>query len=95
MDDKELINEWNANLDKLQALDEDSRKHFARLVLVLAACYRKDDPHKAAVVVATGDSMLTFCVGANSAEMSEMLAHAGELVTAVMMDGAPSKEMFN
>lgn len=86
---------WSATLAALNTKDETLRTHFAKLIMALAQCYNDEDPHKAVLILDTGDTLLTYCMGADELEMSEMLKHATEASAAMLMQGAPSKEMFN
>jgi hypothetical protein len=86
---------WEATIDQLSQRDEGLRKHFAQLILMLAKCYDPDSPHKAVVLVDTGDALMTFCAGADDMELAHMVGHANELAQAVLLQDAPPKEMFN
>jgi hypothetical protein len=61
----------------------------------LAKCYDMDAPHKAVVLVDTGEALLTFCAGADEMDMTEMLGQAHEMAQALVLRNAPPKEMFN
>jgi hypothetical protein len=86
---------WEDTIANLRKRDEGVRDHFAQLILMLAKCYDLDTPHKAVVIVDTGDSLLTFCAGADEMDMAEMVGHAYEMTQALTMRNAPPKEMFN
>jgi hypothetical protein len=61
----------------------------------LAKCYDDTLPCKAVVLVDTGESMMTFSVGADELEMTDMVSHAYDMTQALTMRDAPPKEMFN
>jgi len=71
------------------------RDHFGRLILMLAKCYNENSPHKAVIIVDTGEAMLTFCAGADEMEWAEMVGHANDMAQAMLLRDAPPKEMFN
>jgi hypothetical protein len=54
-----------------------------------------DAPHKAVVLVDTGEALLTFCAGADEMDMAEMIGQANEMAQAILLRDAPPKEMFN
>jgi len=93
--DKLTQETWDATLEALSKSDSGLRDHFGRLILMLAKCYDPDAPHKAAVLLDTGESLLTFCVGADDMELADMVGHANELAQAMVLRDAPPKEMFN
>jgi hypothetical protein len=93
--DKLTQDSWDNTLDHLSKRDEGVRDHFAQLIMALAKCYTVDAPHKAVVLVDTGDSLTTFAVGADALEMTDMISHAYEMTQALIMRDAPPKEMFN
>ena len=86
---------WETTIAHLSKRDEGVRDHFAQLILTLAKCYDLDAPHKAVVLVDTGDALLTFCAGADEMDMAEMVSQANEMSQAILMRDAPPKEMFN
>jgi hypothetical protein len=86
---------WEDTIANLRKRDEGVRDHFAQLILTLAKCYNLDEPHKAVVLVDTGDSLLTFCAGADEMDMAEMVGQANEMAQAIVLRNAPPKEMFN
>jgi enoyl-CoA hydratase/carnithine racemase len=47
------------------------------------------------VVIDTGESLLTFCAGADEMELAEMIGQANEMAQAMVLRNAPPKEMFN
>ena len=93
--DKLTQEEWDDTVAALSNSDTALRDHFGRLILMLAKCYNPDLPNKAVVLLDTGESMLTFCVGADDMELADMVGHANELAQAMVLRGAPPKEMFN
>jgi hypothetical protein len=86
---------WERMVADIQKVGPEKRKHFAQMVMTLAKCYIDDFEHKAIVLIDAGDSLLTFCAGADEMEMADMLIRASELANAVTMADAPPKEMFN
>jgi hypothetical protein len=93
--DKLIQEEWAKAIEDLRNSEEGLRDHFGRLVLMLSKCYNPDLPNKAVVLVDTGESMLTFCVGADDMELAEMVGQANELAQAMVLRDAPPKELFN
>ena len=93
--DKLTQEAWDDTIAALSKSDVGLRDHFGRLILMLAKCYDPDLPNKAVVLVDTGESMLTFCVGADDMELAEMLGQANEMAQALTMRDAPPKELFN
>jgi hypothetical protein len=93
--DKLTQDAWDNTIDSLGKRDEGVRDHFAQLIMTLAKCYNLDAPHKAVVLVDTGEALLTFCAGADEMDMAEMIGHAYEMTQALTMRDAPPKEMFN
>jgi hypothetical protein len=93
--DKMTQTSWDDTIANLSKRDEGVRDHFAQLVLTLAKCYNLDAPHKAVVLVDTGESLLTFCAGADEMDMAEMIGQANEMAQAILLRDAPPKEMFN
>jgi enoyl-CoA hydratase/carnithine racemase len=47
------------------------------------------------VVIDTGESLLTFCAGADEMALAEMLGQANDMAQAMVRRDAPPKEMFN
>jgi hypothetical protein len=86
---------WDTTVEHLSKRDEGVRDHFAQLILTLAKCYNLEAPHKAVVLVDTGEALLTFCAGADEMDMAEMLGHANDMAQALTLRNAPPKEMFN
>jgi hypothetical protein len=86
---------WEDTIAQLSKRDEGVRDHFAQLILMLAKCYNPDLPHKAVVVIDTGEALLTFCAGADEMELADMLGQANEMAQALTLRDAPPKEMFN
>ena len=86
---------WEDTIAQLSKRDEGVRDHFAQLILTLAKCYNPDLPHKAVVLVDTGEALLTFCAGADEMDMAEMLTQAYDMSQAMVLRNAPPKEMFN
>jgi hypothetical protein len=86
---------WDDTIANLSKRDEGVRDHFAQLILMLAKCYNLDAPHKAVVLVDTGEALLTFCAGADEMDMAEMVGQANEMAQAMVLRNAPPKEMFN
>jgi hypothetical protein len=86
---------WDDTIANLSKRDEGVRDHFAQLILTLAKCYNMDAPHKAVVLVDTGEALLTFCAGADEMDMASMVGQANELAQAILLRDAPPKEMFN
>jgi hypothetical protein len=86
---------WEDTIANLRKRDEGVRDHFAQLILTLAKCYNLDEPHKAVVLVDTGEALLTFCAGADEMDMAEMVGQANEMAQAIVLRNAPPKEMFN
>ena len=86
---------WDTTVEHLSKRDEGVRDHFAQLIMSLAKCYDMDAPHKAVVLVDTGEALLTFCAGADEMDMAEMLGHANDMAQALTLRNAPPKEMFN
>ena len=93
--DKLTQDAWDNTIAALSNRDEGLRDHFGKLILLLAKCYNPDLPHKAVVLVDTGESMLTFCVGADEMELAEMIGHANDMAQAMVLRDAPPKELFN
>jgi hypothetical protein len=93
--DKLTQETWDETIDNLGKQDVELRNHFAKLIMMLAKCYDDNAPHKAVVLINTGDSMLTFCAGADEMELADMLSQANDMVQALTMQDAPPKEMFN
>jgi hypothetical protein len=93
--DKVSKDAWDSTIDSLGKRDSSVRDHFAQLIMTLAKCYNLDAPHKAVVLVDTGESLLTFCAGADEMDMAEMIGQANELAQAILLRDAPPKEMFN
>ena len=86
---------WETTIDHLSKRDECVRDHFAQLILTLAKCYDLEAPHRAVVLVDTGDALLTFCAGADEMDMAVMIGQANEMAQALLLRDAPPKEMFN
>jgi hypothetical protein len=86
---------WDDTIANLSKRDEGVRDHFAQLILTLAKCYNLDAPHRAVVLVDTGEALLTFCAGADEMDMAEMIGQANEMAQAMLLRDAPPKEMFN
>jgi hypothetical protein len=93
--DKVSKDAWDTTVEHLSKRDEGVRDHFAQLIMVLAKCYNLDAPHRAVVLVDTGESLLTFCAGADEMDMAEMISQANEMAQALLLRDAPPKEMFN
>jgi hypothetical protein len=93
--DKMTQTSWDDTIANLSKRDEGVRDHFAQLILTLAKCYNLDAPHKAVVLVDTGEALLTFCAGADEMDMAEMLTQAYDMSQAMVLRNAPPKEMFN
>jgi hypothetical protein len=86
---------WDTTVEHLSKRDEGVRDHFAQLIMSLAKCYNMDAPHKAVVLVDTGEALLTFCAGADEMDMASMIGQAHEMAQALTLRNAPPKEMFN
>jgi hypothetical protein len=93
--DKLTQDSWDSTIAALSNSDEGLRDHFGRLILLMAKCYNPELPHKAVVIIDTGESLLTFCAGADEMELAEMIGHANEMAQALTLRDAPPKEMFN
>lgn len=93
--DKLTQDSWDTAIEDLRNSDEGLRDHFGRLVLMLAKCYNENSPHKAVIIVDTGESLLTFCAGADEMELAEMIGQANEMAQAMLLRDAPPKELFN
>jgi hypothetical protein len=93
--DKLTPESWEDTIAQLSKRDEGVRDHFAQLILTLAKCYNLEAPHKAVVLVDTGEALLTFCAGADEMDMAEMLTQAYDMSQAMVLRNAPPKEMFN
>ena len=93
--DKLTQETWDNTIAALSNSNEGLRDHFGKLILLLAKCYNPDAPHKAVVLVDTGDSLLTFCAGADEMEWAEMVGQANSMAQAMLLRDAPPKEMFN
>lgn len=93
--DKMTQTSWDDTIANLSKRDEGVRDHFAQLILTLAKCYNMDAPHKAVVLVDTGEALLTFCAGADEMDMASMIGQANEMAQALTLRNAPPKEMFN
>jgi len=87
--DKLTQESWDETIDNLSKRDMGVRDHFAQLIMTLAKCYNLDAPHKAVVLVDTGDALLTFCAGADEMDMAEMVSQANEMAQAILMRDAP------
>ena len=93
--DKLTQDAWDDTIAGLRKRDEGVRDHFAQLLLTLAKCYSLDEPHKAVVLIDTGEALVTFCAGADAMDAAEMLGHANDMAQAMLLRDAPPKEMFN
>ena len=93
--DKLTQDAWDKTIAALSNSDEELRDHFGKLILLLAKCYNPDLPHKAVVIIDTGESMLTFCAGADEMGLAEMIGQANDMAQAMVLRNAPPKEMFN
>jgi hypothetical protein len=93
--DKLTQDSWDNTIAALSNSDEGLRDHFGKLILLMAKCYNPELPHKAVVIIDTGESLLTFCAGADEMELAEMIGHANEMAQALTLRDAPPKEMFN
>jgi hypothetical protein len=93
--DKLTQDSWDKTIAALSNSDEGLRDHFGKLILLMAKCYNPDLPHKAVVIIDTGESLLTFCAGADEMELAEMLGQANDMAQALTMRDAPPKELFN
>lgn len=93
--DKLTQEAWDDTIAALSKSDEGLCDHFGKLILMLAKCYDPDLPNKAVLLVDTGDSMLTFCVGADEMELAEMIGQANNMAQAMVLRDAPPKELFN
>ena len=93
--DKLTQDSWDSTIAALSNSDEGLRDHFGRLILLMAKCYNPELPHKAVVIIDTGESLLTFCAGADEMELAEMIGQANEMAQALTLRDAPPKEMFN
>ena len=93
--DKMTQTSWDDTIANLSKRDEGVRDHFAHLIMTLAKCYNLEAPHKAVVLVDTGEALLTFCAGADEMDMAEMIGQANEMAQAMLLRDAPPKEMFN
>ena len=93
--DKLTQDSWDNTIAALSNSDEGLRDHFGKLILLLAKCYNPELPHKAVVIIDTGESLLTFCAGADEMELAEMIGQANEMAQALTLRDAPPKEMFN
>lgn len=92
--DKELTDHWRTAIDRILALPEPKRKHFALLLVNLADCYA-DEGVMATVIVSRDDNLMLFSAGATEFECADMLSRANELVHEVAVADAPEKGMFN
>jgi len=93
--DKMTQTSWDDTIANLSKRDEGVRDHFAQLIMTLAKCYDLEAPHKAVVLVDTGEALLTFCAGADEMDMAEMIGQANDMAQAMVLRDAPPKEMFN
>jgi hypothetical protein len=93
--DKMTQTSWDDTIANLSKRDSGVRDHFAQLIMTLAKCYNLDAPHRAVVLIDTGESLLTFCAGADEMDMAEMIGQANEMAQALTLRDAPPKEMFN
>lgn len=93
--DKVNKDAWATTIEHLSKRDEGVRDHFAHLIMTLAKCYDLEAPHKAVVLVDTGEALLTFCAGADEMDMAEMIGQAHDMAQAMVLRDAPPKEMFN
>ena len=93
--DKLTQDSWDNTIAALSNSDEGLRDHFGKLILLMAKCYNPELPHKAVVIIDTGESLLTFCAGADEMELAEMIGQANEMAQAMLLRDAPPKEMFN
>lgn len=92
--DQTLTDHWRDAMDKIMALPETKRKHFALLLVNLADCYTDTDV-MATVLISRDDSLMMFSAGATEFECAAMLDKASSLVHEVATADAPAKEMFN
>jgi hypothetical protein len=93
--DKVSKDAWATTIEHLSKRDEGVRDHFAQLIMMLAKCYDLEAPHKAVVLVDTGEALLTCCAGADEMDMAEMIGQANDMAQAMVLRDAPPKEMFN
>jgi hypothetical protein len=93
--DKITQTAWDDTIAHLSKRDAGVRDHFAQMIMTLAKCYNMDAPHKAVVLVDTGEALLTFCAGVDEMDMANMIGQANELAQAILLRDAPPKEMFN
>jgi hypothetical protein len=93
--DKLTQDSWDNTIAALSNSDEGLRDHFGKLILLMAKCYNPELPHKAVVIIDTGESLLTFCAGADEMELADMLGQANDMAQALTLRDAPPKEMFN
>ena len=93
--DKLTQETWDDTIKNLSNSDTALREHFGKLIMLLAKCYDDNAPHRAVVLVNTGESLLTFAVGADDMEMADMLGQANEMAQALTLRDAPPKELFN
>ena len=93
--DKLTQETWDDTIAALSNSNEGLRDHFGQMILLLAKCYNENTPHKAVVLVDTGDSLLTFCAGADEMQWAEMIGQANAMAQAMLLRDAPPKEMFN
>jgi hypothetical protein len=93
--DKLTQETWDATIESLSSSDTGLRDHFGKLIMMMAKCYDDKVPHKAVVIIDTGESLLTFCVGADDMAFADMVGQANEMAQAMVLCDAPPKELFN
>ena len=93
--DKVTTELWERMLADIRIASPEKQKHFAHMILSLAKCYIDDLPHKAVVLIDTGESLVTYAAGADEMDMADMLMRSSEVTNAVLMADAPPKEFFN
>lgn len=87
---------WDDALKRLNDCSEETRTHFAMLILQLADCYGKDCKSKAVVLIDRGDDrMALFSAGADEMDAATMVRAAAEVLVDVITADAPPREMFN
>ena len=80
--------------EQLGVLPPDKRRHFAMLIINIAACYT-DSGAAGVVVINRDDQLMLFSAGADEFEAAHLLGKANEAVAHIVCQDAPAKEMFN
>lgn len=86
---------WDEAIKRIQACPEETRTHFAMLILQLADCYGDNRTAKAVVLIDRASTMAVFSAGADESDAVTMVRAAAEVLVEVVTAEAPPREMFN